>query len=301
MSAAACRASSWSSESTEKWTRNVPGVGGEVAAIQTNTGTPVLQLHDLNGNIIATAALSETETKLLSTYNSTEFGVPTTSSPPKYSWLGADGVASELPSGDITQDGSTYIPLTGRALQTETIKLPAPEKHYNPVETINTEAGVLVPIVLADRNAESIAAEEAAKGAAGPTEVDPIHEYLLSPEESIEYGEALCNCAVVGPVAEAAEEIFGSTGGEVAKALLGSGSLQALGEQLVYCGEYTESNSRNRCRITLHTKGLWTPFGTIDTWIPSAIYVDACYYYKKSAEGLKRGLNCPGKYYGTRE
>jgi hypothetical protein len=139
---------SWISESTDKWTRNISGIGGEVAAIQTNAGTPVLQLHDLNGNIIATAALSETEIKLLSTYNSTEFGVPTTSNPPKYSWLGADGVASELPSGDITQDGSTYIPLTGRPLQTETIKLPAPEKHYNQFETPNTEAGVLVPIVL---------------------------------------------------------------------------------------------------------------------------------------------------------
>jgi YD repeat-containing protein len=158
---------SWTSESTEKWTRNIPGIGGEITAIQTNAGTPVLQLHDLNGNIIATAALSETETKLLTTYNSTEFGVPTTSNPPKYSWLGADGIASELPSGDITQDGNTYIPLTGQPLQTEPIELPLPLKYYNAYERPDGEAGNIVPAVLAQRNAESIAAEHAT-GGAGP-------------------------------------------------------------------------------------------------------------------------------------
>lgn len=66
-----------------------------------------------------------TETKLLSTYNSTEFGVPTTGSPPKYSWLGADGVASELTStGVITQSGSSYVPELGRPLQTGSIASP---------------------------------------------------------------------------------------------------------------------------------------------------------------------------------
>jgi YD repeat-containing protein len=161
---------SWTSESTE-WTRNIPGIGGEIAAIQTNAGTPVLQLHDLNGNIVATAALGETETKLLSTYNSTEFGVPTTSNPPKYSWLGADGIASELPSGDITQDGNTYIPLTGQPLQTEPIELPLPPKYYNTYVRPDGEAGNIVPGVLSQRNTESLAAEQAA-AAAGESEIE---------------------------------------------------------------------------------------------------------------------------------
>jgi len=129
----------WTKESTEKWTRNIPGIGGELAAIQTNGATPVLQLHDLQGNIVATAAKSETETKLLTTYNSTEFGVPTTTSPPKYSWLGADGVSSELPSGVISQGGSAYIPFTGRALQTEDAVLPLPVNAATPfVSTIES-------------------------------------------------------------------------------------------------------------------------------------------------------------------
>ncbi len=116
----------WTSEGGEKWTRNIPGIGGELAAIQTNPGATTLQLHDLQGNIVAEASLSETETKLLKTYNSTEFGVPNSkTTPPKYAWLGAAGIASELPSGTITQDGSTYIPQTGLPLQTQGIYIPA--------------------------------------------------------------------------------------------------------------------------------------------------------------------------------
>jgi YD repeat-containing protein len=115
----------WTSEGTEKWTRNIPGIDGSLAAIRENSGTVYLQLHDLQGDIIGKAALSETETKLLSPYNSTEFGVPTTSNPPKYSWLGADGVASELTAtGVSTQNGSSYVPEIGRPLQTGPIASP---------------------------------------------------------------------------------------------------------------------------------------------------------------------------------
>ena len=115
----------WTSEGTEKWTRNIPGIDGGLAAIQESSGAIDLQVHDLRGDIVGKAALSETETKLVSTYNSTEFGVPTTSNPPKYSWLGADGVASELTSSGVsTQNGSSYVPEIGRALQTGPIASP---------------------------------------------------------------------------------------------------------------------------------------------------------------------------------
>ncbi len=111
----------WTSEGSEKWMRNIPGIGGELAAIQTSGGATVLQLHDLQGNIVGTAALSEAETKLLSTYNSTEFGVPQPgTTPPKYAWLGAAGVWSEpsLSSGVSTQGGGSYVPQIARNLQT---------------------------------------------------------------------------------------------------------------------------------------------------------------------------------------
>jgi hypothetical protein len=98
------------------------------------TETPILQLHDLQGNVIATVRDNENETELLTKYNSTEFGVPTGKEPPpKYAWLGAAGVAGELPSGVITQDGVTYVPIIGRPLQTEGIPLPLPENAATPL------------------------------------------------------------------------------------------------------------------------------------------------------------------------
>jgi hypothetical protein len=78
-----------------------------------------LQLHDLEGDVVATAADSETETKLLTSYNPTEFGVPVNGTPPtKYSWLGASGLTTEQSTGAANPGGSSYVPQLGRPLQT---------------------------------------------------------------------------------------------------------------------------------------------------------------------------------------
>jgi YD repeat-containing protein len=110
----------WTSEEGgAKWSRNIPGIDGALDAIQSSSGTTVLQLHDLQGNIVATAGLSETETKVLSSFNSTEFGVPSEGkAPPKYAWLGAGGVATELSTGISTQGGASYVPQIARYMQT---------------------------------------------------------------------------------------------------------------------------------------------------------------------------------------
>lgn len=118
---------SWASEGAGKWSRNIQGIEGALAAIQTAGSTPLLQLHDLQGNIVATAEDNETASKLLTTYNSTEFGVPQPgTSPPKYSWLGAAGITSEpgQAAGTSTQSGASYVPEIGRPLQTGTITSP---------------------------------------------------------------------------------------------------------------------------------------------------------------------------------
>ena len=117
---------SWTSEGPEKWTREIPGIDGSLAAIQKAGEAPVLQIHDLQGNIVATAALSETETKLLKTFNSTEFGVPSEGKePPHFAWLGADGVASELTiSGTVTNGAGSYVPQLARSLQTNQVAPP---------------------------------------------------------------------------------------------------------------------------------------------------------------------------------
>jgi streptogramin lyase len=119
-----CEKVSESCEGSGKWTRSIPGIDGVLVALQANGGTPVLQLHDIQGNVVASAPLSPSETKLLSTYNSTEYGVPSAGAPPAFAWLGASDVESSLPSGVITYGATSYVPQTGRALQTAEVEPP---------------------------------------------------------------------------------------------------------------------------------------------------------------------------------
>jgi RHS repeat-associated protein len=109
----------WSVDSGGKSTRYIKGIDGSLAAIQVNGGTPVLQLPNLHGDIVATAAMSETETKLLSSAETTEFGVSTAVSPLKYSWLGAEQRSTESPTVEIAMGARSYIPQLGRFEQTD--------------------------------------------------------------------------------------------------------------------------------------------------------------------------------------
>jgi RHS repeat-associated protein len=59
--------------------------------------------------------------KLLSTTDSSEFGVPTTGTPAKYSWLGGEQQPTELPSGVIAMGARSYVPQLGRFLQADPI------------------------------------------------------------------------------------------------------------------------------------------------------------------------------------
>ncbi|HTB70059.1 MAG TPA: RHS repeat-associated core domain-containing protein [Solirubrobacteraceae bacterium] len=107
----------WSTEPTSgHWTRYVRGVGG-FAAIETDTSEPELAVTDLGGNIVAKASAKESVTKLLSSARTTEYGVPPTVSPVKYSWLGGDLLPTELPSGVVAMGARSYVPQIGRFLQ----------------------------------------------------------------------------------------------------------------------------------------------------------------------------------------
>ncbi len=113
-------APAWTVNTAGEYTRNISGIGS-FAAVQNNTEAPVLQLPNLHGDIIATAYLSETATALASSADTSEFGVPTTSLPPKYSWLGADQIPTELPSGVLDMGARSYVPQLGRFLQPDPI------------------------------------------------------------------------------------------------------------------------------------------------------------------------------------
>jgi RHS repeat-associated protein len=111
----------WTANTSGEWTRNIPGINGSLAAIQNNGESPVLQLANLHGDIIATAYLSETATGLASKADTSEYGVPAVSAPPKYSWLGAIELPTELPSGVIAMGARSYVPQLGRFLQPDPV------------------------------------------------------------------------------------------------------------------------------------------------------------------------------------
>jgi len=180
---------------TGKWTRNIPGIDGTLAAVQTNGATPVLQLHDLKGDVIATAELSSSATKLLSTYNSTEFGVPNKEkTPPPFAWLGAADISESLSSGVITFGATSYVPQTGRTLQS----VPVQSSGYpTPIgggtyATFTADPWVMQGGARAEAEAPGIAAaeaREAAEAAFRAAELDP--EGILTGKEAIKCAESL--------------------------------------------------------------------------------------------------------------
>jgi RHS repeat-associated protein len=109
---------------TSTWTRNIPDITGNIAAIWTThagTNTMTYQLTNLQGSIVATASSSTSATGLQSVTPVTEYGVPTTSTPAKYSWLGGKTRQTELASGIVAMGARVYDPYTGTFLQTDPI------------------------------------------------------------------------------------------------------------------------------------------------------------------------------------
>jgi RHS repeat-associated protein len=112
----------WTEDTGGNWTRNISGIGGNLVATQTNSEAPILEVEDLHGDVVGTAPISETATGLSSTNDPTEYGVPRTGNPPKYSWLGALQLSTELPSGVIAMGARAYVPRMGRFLQPDPVQ-----------------------------------------------------------------------------------------------------------------------------------------------------------------------------------
>jgi streptogramin lyase len=150
----------WTAEPAGTWTREIPAIDGTLAATKTSAGVVELQIHDLDGDIVGTASPSETATKPLKMFRSTEYGVPVgKETPPQFAWLGANGVSTEgSASGTVTQDGNTYVPQTGTMLQTTVVAAPIPVNHISAAVTQN--ASGIMQNVLAAAARQVVEAEE---------------------------------------------------------------------------------------------------------------------------------------------
>jgi RHS repeat-associated protein len=102
------------------WTRSIAGLGGELSAVQESSGT-TLRLTNLHGDVVASAKLSPTETKLTATFRFDEFGNPVSGSAGRFGWLGGKQRRTELASGVIQMGARSYVPSLGRFLSPDPI------------------------------------------------------------------------------------------------------------------------------------------------------------------------------------
>jgi RHS repeat-associated protein len=107
---------------TSSWTRNVEGVTGDLAATIDNTGTVVLQLTNLHGDVVATADDATGASAVTAYFESTEFGIPRSgATTQRYAWLGGKRRSSDSLGGLTLMGVRLYDPATGRFLQTDPV------------------------------------------------------------------------------------------------------------------------------------------------------------------------------------
>jgi RHS repeat-associated protein len=104
------------------WTRNIIGLGEELAAVQESGNEITLQLTNLHGDLSATAAISPEVTSLKGTFRYDEFGNPITGSAGRFGWLGGKQRRTELSSGVIQMGKRSYVPALGRFLTRDPVQ-----------------------------------------------------------------------------------------------------------------------------------------------------------------------------------
>lgn len=120
----------WASTSGTVWTRNLIGIDGSLAGTVDQTGTVVLNLANLHGDIVATAADDLAATNTTARFESTEFGGPRTpaSAPDTYGYVGAKRRSTNDLGGLTLMGVRLYNPATGRFLSVD----PVPGGNDNP-------------------------------------------------------------------------------------------------------------------------------------------------------------------------
>jgi RHS repeat-associated protein len=104
------------------WTRDIKGIEGEIVAVQESGLEPMLQLTNLHGDIVATAALNPAVTGLKATATYDEFGNRTVGAVMRFGWLGGALRRTELASGVVQMGARSYVPQLGRFLSADPVR-----------------------------------------------------------------------------------------------------------------------------------------------------------------------------------
>jgi len=105
------------------WSRNIAGIGGELAAIKDSGKIALLQLTNLHGDVSATASVSVFSKSLQGTFTYDEFGSQTSGSTgTRFGWLGGKQRRTELPSGVIQMGVRSYFPTLGRFTSVDPVR-----------------------------------------------------------------------------------------------------------------------------------------------------------------------------------
>jgi RHS repeat-associated protein len=102
------------------WSRNVLGIGGDLAAV-VEGGVVTVDLTNLHGDVVAAAEVSPTAEKLNAVYRHDEFGEPQAGSAGRFGWLGGKARRTEMPSGVVQMGARSYVPSLGRFLTPDPI------------------------------------------------------------------------------------------------------------------------------------------------------------------------------------
>lgn len=112
----------WTNNGDGTWSRNVPDLSGNLAAIQASTGAPQLELTNLHGDTVATADATSASSTTNWYAESTEFGVPrVTSSSHRYGWLGSKKRTTSAEGFIVLMGKRTYDPASGRFFEMDPV------------------------------------------------------------------------------------------------------------------------------------------------------------------------------------
>ncbi|MHB1859183.1 MAG: hypothetical protein ACYCUM_03565, partial [Solirubrobacteraceae bacterium] len=224
---------------TGHWTRNIAAFSGLVATQQQGSQA-VIELSDLQGNVVGTASSSEAAGRPLAMERASTFGEPVSSKPvDKLKWLGTAGVSSELPGGAIAEDGITYVPQLGQALQTTSTTVPSPENTATAyVSSLGPDANALAQAASAQETTIYQEATRKAEEAANPLGAVPDSEGEAA---GTALGHAVVSLALMagaGPIATASSSRRGHTDRCAAKIMIGQEGNKVWTRGWAWCPGY---------------------------------------------------------------